>query len=78
MYAIYVTDHTPTLIFCSPSSKHQTNRNQLLDYFRRSLDCTEHVQQAVKPLGYPRGRVLSREGFQWIALTKSIKKEKKC
>ena len=34
------------------------------------------MQQAVKPLGSLRGRVLSREGFQWIIPTKSIKKEK--
>ena len=33
------------------------------------------MQQAVKPLGYPRGRVLSREGFQRIIPTKSIKEK---
>ena len=33
------------------------------------------MQQAVKPLGYPRGGVLSPEGFQWIAPTKSQEKE---
>ena len=38
-------------------------------------DCTEHVQQAVKPLGYPRGGVLSHEGFQRIAPTKFKGKE---
>ena len=45
--------NTPHLSFARPRAKHQTNSNQLLDHFRRSLDCTEHVQQAVKPLGYP-------------------------
>ena len=34
------------------------------------------MQQAVKPLGYPRGRVLSPESFQRIAPTKSQEKEK--
>ena len=43
----------PQLSFARPRAKHQTNPNQLLDHFRMSLDCTEHVQQAVKPLGYP-------------------------
>ena len=53
-YAMYMYDHTPTLIFYSSLSKKiKTNPNQLLYPFRRSLDCTEHVQQAVKPLGYP-------------------------
>jgi len=35
------------------------------------------VQQAVKPLGHPRGGVLSPEGFQRIAPTKS-KRKRKC
>ena len=34
------------------------------------------MQQAVKPLGYPRGGVLSPEGFQRIAPTKSQENEK--
>ena len=34
------------------------------------------MQQAVKPLGYPRGGVLSSEGFQRIAPTKSKVKVK--
>ena len=66
----------PAPIFCSSSSKIIKLNQRLLDHFRRSRDCTEHVQQAVKPLVPPRGRVLSREGFQWITRTKSIKKEK--
>ena len=37
---------------------------------------TELVQQAVKPLGDPRGGVLSPEGFQRIAPTKSQEKKK--
>ena len=37
---------------------------------------TQIMQQAVKPLVSPRGRVLSREHFQWITPIKSIKKEK--
>ena len=34
------------------------------------------MQQAIKPLGYPRGGVLSPEGFQRIVPTKSKVKEK--
>ena len=34
------------------------------------------MQQAVKPLGYPRGGLLSPEGFQPIAPTKSQKERK--
>ena len=33
------------------------------------------MQQAVKPIGYPRGGVLSPKGFQRIAPTKSKMKE---
>ena len=33
------------------------------------------MQQTFKPLGYPRGGVLSPEGFQRIAPTKSQEKE---
>ena len=67
---------TPPPIFCSSLSKITKLNQRLLDHFRRLRDCTEHVQQAVKPLGFPRGRVLCREGFQWIISTKFIKIEK--
>ena len=46
-----ITPHTYLLLALEQNIK--TNPNQLLDHFRRSLDCTEFVQQAVKPLGYP-------------------------
>ena len=68
--------HPPTYLLLALEQNIKTNSKKLLDHFRRLLDCTKHVQQTVKPLSYPRGRVLSHESFQWIAPTKSIKKEK--
>ena len=66
-------NHTPIPSFCSSSSKKKKRKilAKLLNHFHRCHDCTEHVQQAVKPLGYPRGGVLSPEGFQRLAPTKS-------
>ena len=68
----------PYLAFARPRAKRKKKKilTRLLHHFRRWHDCTEHVQQAVKPLGYPRGGVLSPEGFQQIAPTKSLKKDK--
>ena len=79
-YAKMNNNHTPIPSFCSSPSKKERKKilTRLLHHFRRWHDCTEHVQQAVKPLGYSRGGVLSPEGFQRIAPTKSIKKEDKC
>ena len=68
-YAVLETNH-------SSLSKTKKLNQRLLDHFRRSRDCTEHVQQAVKPLGFPSERVLCCKNFQWITPTKSIKKEK--
>ena len=60
-------NHTPIPSFCSSPSKKRKKKEKilakLLYHFRRCHDCTELVQQAVKPLGYPRGGVLSPEGF---------------
>ena len=42
---------TPAPIFARPRVKQQSQR--LLNHFRGSRNCTEHVQQAVKPLGPP-------------------------
>jgi len=78
-YAILCINHTPTLILLlvpSKTKKRKTILPILLHHFRRWRDCTEHVQQAVKPLGYPRGGVLSPEGFQRITPTKSIKERR--
>ena len=44
IYALYVTNHTPTLIFLLALEQNiKTNPKKLLDHFHRSLDCTEHV-----------------------------------
>ena len=48
----------PQLSFARPRAK-----QILLKHFRRSRDCIEHVQQAFKSLGSPRGGVLSPESF---------------
>ena len=64
-YAVLETNHTPTLSFTRPEQNKKLK--ELLNHFRRWRDCTEHVQQAVKPLGFPRWGLLSPEGFQWIA-----------
>ena len=54
MYMQYMWLITPPhLSFARPQAKHPTNSNQLLDHFRRSLDCTEHVQQAVETSRLP-------------------------
>ena len=68
----------PIPSFCSSLSKEKEKKilTKLLHHFRRWHDCTECVQQAVKPLGDSRGGVLSPEGFQQIAPTKSQEKEK--
>jgi len=43
----------PHLSFARPRANIKTKPKNLLDHFRKSRDCTENVQQAVKPLGYP-------------------------
>ena len=44
------------LAFCGVLRRNKHALNQkLLDHFRWSRDCTEYVQQAVKPLSSPRG-----------------------
>jgi len=45
----------PHLFFARPeqNKKIKTILQMLLHHFRRWRDCTEHMQQAVKPLGYP-------------------------
>ena len=50
-YAVLETNHTPHLSF----AHHEQNKKlrKLLHHFRKWRDCTEHVQQAVKPLGFP-------------------------
>ena len=72
------SNHTSIPTFCSSLSKKRKKKilAKLLNHFRRCHDCTEHVQQAVKPLSYPRGGVLSLEDFQRIAPTKFKEKEK--
>ena len=70
-------NYTPIPSFEQKEKEKNKILTKLLNHFRRWHDCTEHVQQAVKPLRYPRGGVLSPEGFQRIAPTKSIKKRKK-
>ena len=45
--------HPHTYLLLALEQNIKTNYNQLLDHFRMSLDCSEHAQQAVKPLGYP-------------------------
>jgi len=71
----WTTITPPYLAFARPRAKREKILAKLLNHFRRWHDCTERVQQAVKPLGYPRGGVLSPEGFQRIAPTKSKKKK---
>ena len=72
------SNHTPYLAFARPRAKRKREKilAKLLNHFCRCYDCTELVQQAIKPLGYPRGGVLSPEGFRQIAPTKSQEKEK--
>ena len=53
VYNICDRSHPHTYLLLALEQNIKTDLNQLLDHFRRSLDCTEHVQQAVKPLGYP-------------------------
>ena len=48
-----VWSHPHTYIFLVLEQNIKTKPKNLLEQFRRSRDCTEHVQQAVKPLGYP-------------------------
>ena len=54
-------NHTPIPSFCSSPSKMKEKEKKILTkllyHFRKWHDWTEHVQQAVKPLGYPRGGV---------------------
>ena len=50
---IFDRSHPHTYRLLALEQNIKTNLNQLLDHFRMSLDCTEHVQQAVKPPGYP-------------------------
>ena len=75
MCNIYDRSHLHTYLLLVLEKNNKTNPNQLLDHFRRSLDCTEHVQQAIKPYVILRGRVLSREGFS-VDCTHKIYKER--
>ena len=48
--AMELHPHTYLLLFLEQNIK--TKPKNILDHFRKSRYCTEHVQQAVKPLSY--------------------------
>ena len=50
-YQWLITPHAYILLALEQNIK--TKPKKLLDHFRRLHDCTEHVQQAFKPLGFP-------------------------
>ena len=51
------TNHSPTLIYLLIPEQNKKRRKpkleMLLHHFHRWRDCTERVQQAFKPLGFP-------------------------
>ena len=50
-YVVLETNHTPTLIFCSFRAKQKTKK--IITPLSQVTRLHEHVQQTVKPLGFP-------------------------